>query len=100
MCAGLALLPGCGLFLDVFDSGPEVAVRQARGSAGPNGGTWKGTWTNKVTGATGTARITAMGYPRMVYASYQIQLFLTGNSADRERTTFRLKRCTGECLAG
>jgi len=178
MCAGLTLLPGCGLFLDVFDSGPLVATGRTRGSAGPNGGTWEGTWTNKVTGATGTARITAMGYTGMVYASYQIQgdifgcgepsmqgtvllnqgtdftkkgikitqedlalgafsltskkgkargsatgtcggkgpawdtktkarknvvagkLFLTGNGADRERTTFRLKRCTGECLAG
>jgi len=176
--AGFLSAPGCALFPGVFDAGPQVATPHVRGTTAPNGGTWEGTWTNKVTGATGTARITAMGYTGMVYASYEIQgdifgcgepslqgtillnqgtdftkkgikvaqqdlglgdfsltskkgkahggatgacggkgpawdtrtkarknvvagkLFLTGNGADHERTTFRLRRCTGACQPG
>jgi|CXWL01.1.fsa_nt_gi hypothetical protein len=174
--ASLVVLPGCALFAAIFGRpGPLVGARHTRGTSGPNGGTWTGEWTNKASGATGTARITAMGYTGMVYVSYEIQgdilgcnapsiqgtlmlnqgvdftqkgikviqhdqtlgdlsltskkgkarggatgacggrgptwdtktkarknvvagkLFVTGNGAERERTTFRLRRCIGEC---
>jgi len=173
--AGTVGISACAAFKTVFEAQPQLATRVTRGTVPPNGGVWEGSWTNKVTGATGTARITAMGYTGMVYASYEIQgdifgcgepslqgtillnqgtdftkkgikvtqsdlglgdfsltskkgktkggatgscggkgpawdtktkakknivagkVFLTGNGADHERTTFRLRRCVGTC---